>query len=142
VSLAHLLLGTPSSVQSWARLSAEGVDENTGILFGYASGAVAALTCGIIGETRNAATITGRQGRIELPSGFHRPQTATLHRGGAEPEVLEFPVQGWGYRYEAAEVQRCLAAGLVESPLVPHATTLEVMGLLDTIRGQIGVTYA
>ena len=38
-------------------------------------------------------------------------------------------------------MQRCLAAGLLESPLVPHATTLEVMTLLDTIRDQIGVTY-
>ena len=32
-------------------------------------------------------------------------------------------------------------AGLLESPLVPHAATLEVMGLLDGIREQIGVTY-
>ena len=142
VSLAHLLLGAPSEVRSWARLSPEGVDENTGILFGYDSGAVAALTCGLIGGTRNAATITGRTGRIELPSGFHRPQTVTVHRGGTDPEILEFPAEGWGYHYEAAEVHRCLAAGELESPLVPHSTTLEVMGLLDTIRGQIGVTYA
>jgi hypothetical protein len=47
-----------------------------------------------------------------------------------------------GYHHEAIEVQRCLDAGLLESPLVPHAATIEVMGLLDTIRGQIGVGYA
>ena len=48
---------------------------------------------------------------------------------------------GHGYQYEAAEVQRCLRAGLTESPLVPHADTLEVMGMLDAVRAQIGVRY-
>ena len=48
---------------------------------------------------------------------------------------------GTGYQYEAAEVGRCLRAGEIESPLVPHAVTLEIMGLLDDIRAQIGVSY-
>lgn len=141
ISLAYLLLGVPDEVRAWSQLTPEGVDANTGVLLGYASGAVAALTCSLIGETRNAATITGRTGRIELPSGFHRPRTVTLHRSGAEPEVLDFPTQGWGYQYEAAEVQRCLAAGELESPLVPHTATLDVLALLDTVRAQIGVSY-
>ncbi|HET6480569.1 MAG TPA: gfo/Idh/MocA family oxidoreductase, partial [Actinoplanes sp.] len=49
---------------------------------------------------------------------------------------------GSGYQFEAAEVQRCLRAGELESPLIPHATTLEIMALLDTIREEIGVGYA
>jgi predicted dehydrogenase len=141
VTLAHLVLGVPASVQSWAALSPEGVDENTGVLFGYADGAVAALTCGIVGATGNAAMITGTAGRIELPAGFHRPQRLTLHRADGEPEVLEFPSDGWGYQFEAMEVHRCLAEGALESPLVPHSATLDVMTLLDRIRTQIGVTY-
>jgi predicted dehydrogenase len=141
ISMAHLVLGAPDHIRAWARLSPEGVDENTGVLFGYDSGAVAALTCGIVGGTGNAAMVTGTVGRIELPAGFHRPSRFTVHRTGAGPEVLEFAQRGWGYHHEAAEVQRCLAAGELESPLVPHAVTLEVMGLLDTIRAEIGVTY-
>jgi predicted dehydrogenase len=141
ISLAHLVLGVPASVQAWARLSPEGVDENTGLLFGYDDGAVAALTCGIVGTTGNAATITGTDGRIALPTGFHRPQSLTIHRPGAEPETLAMPYEGLGYQFEAAEVQRCLAAGELESPLVPHSATLDVLGLLDEIRARIGVTY-
>jgi hypothetical protein len=38
-------------------------------------------------------------------------------------------------------VQRCLLAGELESPLMPHTTTLEIMTLLDAIREEIGVTY-
>jgi predicted dehydrogenase len=141
INLAHLILGAPASVQVWAHLTPERVDENTGMLFGYPSGAVAALTCSINGATRNAASITGTDGRIDLPPAFYRPRTFTLTRAGAEPEVVDFPFPGKGYQYEAAEVQRCLAEGLLESPLMPHRTTLEVMGLLDSIRTEIGVSY-
>ncbi|MGC4762590.1 Gfo/Idh/MocA family protein [Micromonospora sp. DT46] len=142
VSLAHLLLGVPDHVRSWAKLSPERVDENTGIVLGYDSGAVAALTCGLVGATPVTAAVTGTAGRIELPELFFRPGSVTLHRAGAEPETITGELVGGGYQYEAAEVQRCLAEGLLESPLVPHAATLEVMALLDTIRAQIGVDYS
>ncbi|MFI7577609.1 Gfo/Idh/MocA family protein [Micromonospora sp. NPDC049497] len=141
VSLAHLLLGVPDHVRSWAKVSPEGVDENTGIVFGYDSGAVATLSCGMVGATPLVASITGTGGRIDLPEPFFRPGSMTLHRDGAEPETVTTELVGNGYQYEAEEVQRCLAAGLPESPLVPHSVTLEVMALLDGIRAQIGVDY-
>ncbi len=142
LNLAHLILGAPTSVQGWARLTPEGVDDNTGMLLGYESGAVATLTCSLVGETRNAASITGTLGRIDLPSGFFVPRSFVLHRAGATAEEISLPFEGSGYQYEAAEVQRCLAEGLPESPLMPHATTLELMRQMDEIRAQIGVTYA
>ncbi|MDM4721053.1 Gfo/Idh/MocA family oxidoreductase [Micromonospora sp. WMMA1363] len=142
VSLAHLLLGVPDHVRSWAKLSPEGVDENTGIVFGYDSGAVATLSCGMVGATGLVASVTGTAGRIDLPEPFFRPGSVTLHRVGEDPETTTGELVGNGYQYEASEVQRCLAEGLLESPLVPHSATLEIMALLDDIRAQIGVDYA
>ena len=141
INLVHLILGPPSEVRSWAHLTPEGVDENTGVLFGFQSGAVAALTCSINGESRNAASITGTEGRIDLPPGFFVPREFTLTRPGRDPETFDFPFDGNGYQFEAAEVQRCLQAGALESPLMPHSTTLELMNLLDAIRSEIGVAY-
>ncbi|GIF24176.1 putative dehydrogenase [Actinoplanes tereljensis] len=141
INLAHLIMGAPTSVQAWAHLTPEGVDENTGVLLGWRPGAVAALTCSINGESRNAASITGTDGRIDLPPGFFMPQSFVLNRPGRDPETFELPFEGNGYQFEAAEVQSRILAGELESPLVPHATTLEIMGLLDTIRSDIGVTY-
>jgi predicted dehydrogenase len=141
LNLADLILGPPASVQSWAHLTPEGVDETTGILLGYASGAVAALTCSINGPSRNAATITGTLGRIDLPPEFYAPQSFELRRTGHEPETVALPFGGRGYQFEAAEVQRCLRAGLQESPLMPQTTTLELMSLMDAIRDEVGVTY-
>ena len=49
---------------------------------------------------------------------------------------------GRGYGHEAVEVRRCLAEGLLESPLVPHAQTLTILRQMDDVRRQVGVRYA
>lgn len=141
LTLAHLVLGRPDEMKAWASLTPEGVDQNLAVVLGYASGALAALTCGTVGATGTRAVITGREGRIELGPPFFRPSTATLVRNGSEPEDLLVPVEGHGYLPEIDEVHRCLWAGRIESELVPHATTLEIMELMDAIRAQVGVAY-
>jgi len=50
-------------------------------------------------------------------------------------------VLGRGMGHEAAEFQRCLTEGLLESPLVPHAQTLTIMRQMDDLRAQVGVRY-
>jgi predicted dehydrogenase len=142
VSLAHLLLGTPDDIVAWAKLTPEGVDETTGMVFGYDSGAVATLNCSIAADSPVTASISGTKGRIDLPNGFFHAKSFTLHRPGGDPEEFEFPSPGgMGYHYEAAEVMRCLRTGETESPLVPHDSTLAVMATLDAIRERVGVRY-
>lgn len=140
VTFAHLLLGPPGTVAAWASLTPEGTDQNTGLILGYPGGAVATLHCGFVGETGQRATITGTEGRIEIPRHFFRPDGYTLVRG-ERVEPVEIPIRGNGMGYEAEEVMRCLREGLLESELIPHAETLAVMRTLDEARAQIGVVY-
>ena len=143
VSFAHLVLGEPSSVAAWAHLTPEGVDETTGVLLGYDSGAVATLSCSIAAASPTVAAVSGTRGRIELPHGFFSPQSFRLHRQGREPEEITLPEarDGAGYTHEAAEVMRCLREKETESPLVPLDGTLAVMATLDAVRERIGVRY-
>jgi predicted dehydrogenase len=141
ISFAHLMLGDPAKVQSWTRLTPEGVDENTGMLFGYDSGAVALLSCGITSDGPVTASVSGTLGRIELPHPFFRPGAFVLHRDGAEPETFHVPYEGTGMLHEAVEAMRCLREGLLESPLVPWQATLDVMGVMDEVRRQAGVRF-
>lgn len=141
ISFAHLLLGDPAEVRAWARLTPEGVDENTGMILGYDGGAVAVLSCGLTANTPVTATISGPLGRIEVPGPFFRPATFVLHRSEAEPETFHVPYEGSGMLHEAAEAMRCLREGLLESPLVPWQTTLDVMGVMDEVRSQVGVRF-
>jgi predicted dehydrogenase len=141
VTFAHLFLGAPASVQAWARISDGGIDENTGILFGYDSGAIAALTCSLVGDSARRATITGTAGRIEVPRDFFHPQGFTVWHGD-RAEAVDLPFEGVGYHFEAAEVHRCLREGLTESPLVPLSETLEILTVLDVVRVKVGLDYS
>jgi predicted dehydrogenase len=140
VWFAQAFLGDPRSVTAHARLSPEGIDENTGVVLGYPSGAVATLTCSMVGDGPRTATVVGTTGRIELARDFFRPRRFALCRGEAREE-FESPYEGWGYHFEAAEVHRCLREGLTESPVVPLDGTLAVMSTLDAVRDRIGVFY-
>ncbi|MFE2544562.1 Gfo/Idh/MocA family protein [Actinacidiphila glaucinigra] len=142
VSFAHLLLGEPDEVQAWAHLTEDGVDDNTGMLLGYDSGAMAVLSCSLTADTAQTAVVTGSAGRIEVPASFFHPDRFVLHREGREPEEFGAPDDGLrGLQHEAAEVMRCLRAGERESPLVPLEGSLAVMRTLDTVRDRIGVRY-
>ncbi|MDX2851509.1 Gfo/Idh/MocA family oxidoreductase [Streptomyces sp. PA03-3a] len=142
VSFAHLLLGEPDEVQAWAHLTEDGVDDNTGMLLGYDSGAMAVLSCSLTADTARTAVVTGSTGRIEVPAGFFHPDRFVLRREGREPEEFGAPDDGLrGLQHEAAEVMRCLRAGERESPLVPLEGSLAVMRTLDTVRDRIGVRY-
>ena len=141
VTFAHLFLGAPSGVHAWARLTDGGIDENTGILLGYDSGALAALTCSLVGDSARRATITGTTGRIEVPRDFFHPSGFTVWHGDTA-EKVDLPFQGAGYHFEAAEVHRCLREGLTESPLVPLAETLDILTVLDVVRVKVGLDYS
>ncbi|MFG2037660.1 Gfo/Idh/MocA family protein [Dactylosporangium sp. NPDC048998] len=141
VTFAHLFLGAPSTVRAWARMSAGGVDENTGMLFGYDGGAVAALTCSLLGDSARRGTITGTLGRIEVRRDFFHPHGFTLWRG-EEAEEFDLAYEGRGYQFEAEEVHRCLREGLLESPLVPLSETIDILRLLHEISGIIGLDYS
>src|SRR5262249_53575997 len=47
VTFAQLFLGAPQQISAWASLTDGGVDQNTGMVFGYDSGALAMLACSV-----------------------------------------------------------------------------------------------
>lgn len=144
VSFAHLLLGEPSDLTAKAVLSDEGVDLQTGALLSYESGALASVHCSLTGGTATVASVTGSEGRIDIPNGFFHPDRFVPHRDGRDTEEFAAdPADGPrnSLKHEAREVMRALRAGETESPLVPLDGTLAVMRTMDTIREQIGVHY-
>ncbi|MEO3756610.1 Gfo/Idh/MocA family oxidoreductase [Streptomyces sp. B6B3] len=140
VSFAHLLLGEPAEVTAWGRLRG-GVDENTGMVLGYDSGALAVLSCSLVADTPQRGAVTGTRGRIEFPRGFFFAERFVLHRAGAEPEEFTGPTPGRTFVHQAAEVMRALRAGERESPLVPLEGSLAVMRTLDAVRDRIGLRF-
>ncbi len=65
----------------------------------------------------------------------------TISRSGWEDEVFQEPTEENGFRYEAAEVMRCLGAGERESPIMPLDETISVLVTMDGIRKTWGLRY-
>lgn len=141
ISLASMILGTPDRITGLATLCATGVDEQAVMALGYPNGALATLSTAITTNTRHRATIYGTGGRMTLHSPWWKPERMTLARDGQEDRDVHLPMTGTGFNYEAAEVQRCLRAGLTESRILPLDETLTVMRTLDTLRAQWGIRY-
>lgn len=141
VSLASMVLGAPDRVTGLATLCATGVDEQAVIALGHPGGALAALSTAITTHTRHRATFLGTTGRITLHPPWWKPERITLVRSGQEDQDVHLPMTGTGFNYEAAEVQRCLRAGLTESPILPLDETAAVMRTMDALRSQWGVKY-
>jgi predicted dehydrogenase len=144
LTFAHLVLGPAESLSAVATLADSGVDLDVAIAGCFPGGAVAALTASMTSTSPRAATIATTTGLIEVPAPFHHPPYVVFTPTVGEPVRLEGdePLIGSGLGNEAAEVQRCLREGLLESRLVPHEQSLTLMRQMDEIRVQIGVTYA
>jgi predicted dehydrogenase len=140
ITLAHDLLGAPDTLVTHGTLAATGVDDHVGMILGYDGGAQALLHTSSTASGGAGARIIGTQGRIEIPSGFFTPTSFEVVRADGTSWSFTSP-EGEGKAYEAAEVARCVAAGLTESPRMPWSDTLEVMGILDQARAQLGVVY-
>ncbi len=143
LTFARLMLGPFARVAASADLSSAGFDLDVAIAATHESRAVSALTTSMTSVSPTTATIATDEGRLDFPAGFHHPTHVTWTPQDGETERIEppSPVLGTGLGNEAAHVQDCLREGLSESPLVPRAQTLELLGVMDEIRRQIGVRY-
>jgi len=139
ISFASMVLGRPDRIEAMITPTFTGVDGQTSMLFGYASGAQAVLYCTSSARSPTTAAIVGTEARIEIDSIFYAPTSFSLITRDGAATRFEASHVGQGLHYEADEVARCLAEGLLESPLMPLEETIEIMETMDVVlaRAQI-----
>jgi hypothetical protein len=111
------------------------------MVLGYKSGAHALITTALDSKTANSASITGAEGRIDVPQIWRRTSPVELSLLDGFTERIELPHEGHGLRHQAAELGRRLRAGETESPVIPLDETLAIMRTLDLVRERIGLRY-
>jgi len=142
ISFAHDLLGPVEHVQAEATFKPTGVDASVASVIRHVGGAIS--TSFSSSETRgpNRATVLGTEGRLEIDATWYAPARVTvLDADDTVVEVYDQPVSGRGMHYQAAEVERLLAAGQTASPLMTPAGSVDVMATLDAVRERIGLRY-
>lgn len=134
------LLGQPETVHVIGTLAPTGVDRVVSMQWGYSSGATAHVYCTSQGSGPRRAVVMGRKGWITVEPDFAAaPERAIVHIDGLHEQVLDIPTRHFEHQIE--EVDRCLRAGLLESPLIPHADTIGILAVLDAARSELGVSY-
>lgn len=136
VSLAHMVFGgPPAEVAGLATLGSTGVDEQSAWVMRWPGGELAVLSSAVRTDTPQEAVLSGTDGILRIPE-FWRPDRLIV-----DGNEQRFAIAGNGYGYEAAEVQRCVRAGLTESPVMTLDQTLAIQRDLDRIRAQWGLRY-
>lgn len=133
VSFASMVLGRPEQIVTLIDPAFTGVDGQTSMLFGYASGAQAVLTCTLSAKSPTRGAIVGTDARIEIDGDFYGPTSFTLISRTGEQRHFEAPHEGHGLWHEAEEVACCLREGLLESPLMPLDETVSIMQTMDAV---------
>lgn len=129
------------AMQATGLLAPTGTDLRASASLRFAGGATAQFVCGFDTVADNSLHILGRQGAIVVPATFWEGRHAMLHRPGQATVTLEAPLRINGFEDEIEETQRCVRAGLLQSPLMPHAESLALARELEALRRQLGVHY-
>jgi hypothetical protein len=82
------------------------------------------------------ASIVGSDARIDIDGDFYAPAAITLVPRQGQPTRVESMHEGRGLRHQADEVARRLAAGELESPLMPLDETISIMETIDTVQAR------
>jgi predicted dehydrogenase len=143
VSFADHVLGGLDDVTAQGTLTDLGVDATTTITARGPSGAIAHLWCSMACATTCPARVVGTRARLEVEGRFYNVESRVRLVGPDGSVLDEFvpTVATHGFRFEAAEVARALAAGRLETWSMPWAATRRVMAAMDEVRRQVGVVY-
>lgn len=140
------ILGAPTSVHAVARLIETGADAEVATVMTHEGGAISTSLSSSRGAGANTAVILGTEARIEIDRVWYSP--TVLRVIGPDGAVIEEfdgrldpETGGRGMQFEALAAERLVREGNLAGDILPLAETVAIMGTLDEIRRQIGVTY-
>ncbi|PPI19867.1 oxidoreductase [Rathayibacter sp. AY1B1] len=141
-SFVSMVAGTPQSTVVAGSLTSTGVDATATIVGSHAHGVQSVATSTVLADTRHAASVAGRAGRIDVHPSFWTPGGVTLTRGSESGSWIDrTPLQGGeGLAWEALHVAQYVTEGRSESPLHPLDEVVAVVRTLDDARRRLGVS--
>ena len=141
IMAALCIFGKPLKINALATIGQSGIDEACAINFQYGDGAIAMLHSAINAHTNIEATIYGEKGVLYIHSRFHHSKALTVKLYSGKEETISIPYEGHGYQFEAIEVGNCLKNNQLESKVMTHAFSLDLIETLDAVRKDIGLVY-
>jgi predicted dehydrogenase len=134
-------LGAPHEVQTLGRLGKTGVDTFASLNSRHESG-IAQLFCGLDLHGKGDALLMASHGHVTIHEPWWNPSRATIRYADGRVVELDEPFEGGGLNYETAHFCELIRAGQVESPVMPHAKSLQMIAMADAARAALGLKFA
>lgn len=142
LNFARMYFGTDIiRTVSNCHLGPTGMDMHECISLSFADGRMANLQSGALCLNDRQGIISGTEGYIRIDN-INCPEVIEVWRNYQLAERYTRPEEMVnGYEYQVLECKRCIEAGLMESPMMPHKETISIMQQMDALRQEWGVRY-
>nr|WP_181885623.1 Gfo/Idh/MocA family oxidoreductase [Trinickia dinghuensis] len=133
-------LGAPLDVQTFGRLGPSGVDTFASVHSRHDAG-IAQLFCGLDLDGQGDALLLGPLGHVSIHEKWWNPVRATVSYVGGRVVELDVPFEGGGLNYETEHFCGLIREGALESPIMTHAKSLQMLSMLDAARAALGLVF-
>lgn len=133
-------LGDTEEVQAMGRFSGMEIDMfsvfQTRHKYGYAQ-----LYGGFDLHGKGDALICGTIGHITIHKNWWNPAKATINYLDGRTVVIDEPFTAGGLNYEIQHFVDLMQAGNIESPIITHNMSRQMIAMIDEARKQVGLKY-
>ena len=133
-------LGEVVEVQSMGRFGPTAIDMFSVFQSRHQNG-YAQVYCGFDLHGKGDALICGTQGHITIHKNWWNPSKATIDYADGRKVELDEPFTAGGLNYELEHFCELINNGLVESPVISHDTSRQMISLIDKARQAIGLRF-
>jgi predicted dehydrogenase len=131
----------PDRIAAFAKMGPTGVDHSVSAMIHFPTGVTSQFICSIESAGENTFQIHGERGTIIIHKYFSAATRATLSRTNEDAITIERPWRVNGFEGEIEETMRVIAAGKIESDIMPHEETRQTLVWIDQMRRDIGLRY-
>ncbi len=138
---ALTFMGVPEKVLAKADFAETGSDISISIIFGYPDGRMANIYSSYLTQAGIGCDLLCENGNLYYSRERDMSQRLVVALNGEEHQKQSWLPEGMGYHFEASEVMKCLDEEKIQSDVVPHSFTVNLMETLDRIRETAGIIY-
>lgn len=118
-----------------------GVDMQNSITFTYRDGRMAVMQTTAFCASDRQGIVSGDKGYLVIDN-INNPQLAVAYNADhQETARYTCPPQITGFEYQVLEAAEAIRQGAIEPASMPHAETLRVMRMLDSLRQEWGIRF-
>ena len=118
-----------------------GVDAQNSITLTFEDGKMAVLYSSMLVQSDRLGVINGDKGYMEVQNINNPEEIRIFDLNRTCVRTIPVPEQINGYEYEVMACKEALEQGWTECPQMPHAETLRMMELMDSLRESWGIQF-